>query len=595
MFPARAQMKSSKRSLTRRKDAFRLLLQNLRLIELDAIRERMFKMNKISKIVKDYAKQHEVTSILERIEILETFPEVKIGFLGEFSSGKTSLLNALLGCNLPVNINPTTKAVCLLEAKEGISSSTYALEDHEGFRSEVDFIEFSDIVAGETVGASVAVVQLPASETFKQGMVFVDTPGVNSLNQVEEDVTYRYLSHMDAAIVCLPVEKGTITQSIINFITDARLKHLIPNMYFVITKIDQKNAKDVDLVKQNIIAKLNTLPVFATNAMAEKVLTFTKDPGYTAVSEMRTFIEKHLVGNLPKLMQMRKATEMKNIAQDLLEALEEKRKLMDFDNSALDKEISALQKDLENLERLQSQKESEFINATERLSTLLRNTMESYHGPITAKSVKGESTSDDFRQMAQRINSILDCEITKLISDFDVSNLKLSEYEFTRLQNQLETYHTRRDVASTTITSIVLTAVFPGAGVAGNAAEFVAATGAKKAVDVAAKKGGFLKTLGGVVKEANLIDQIAALGESTFSNKLFHDEIQAIAASLSERIIKQTKDVYCTQVIEPIKEKIREKERCICSLREEKGKLLDDFIALKENLSNDIKALKKLL
>ena len=43
---------------------------------------------------------------------------IKIGFLGAFSSGKTSLLNSIFsGLNLPVDIAPTTKSICFIVQK----------------------------------------------------------------------------------------------------------------------------------------------------------------------------------------------------------------------------------------------------------------------------------------------------------------------------------------------------------------------------------------------------------------------------------------------------------------------------------------------
>lgn len=588
-------------------------------------------MSTIDTMVKDYATQYDVLSILERIERLELLPEVKIGLLGEFSSGKTSLLNAVFGCELPVAINPTTKAVCLIEAKDGITSDSYALEDGDGVRSPVDFMDFSDIVAGEKVGASVAVVQHPSSDYFKQGMVFVDTPGVSSLNQAEADVTYRYLAFMDAAIICLPVSKGTITRSTIDFISDARLSHLTPHMYFVITKVDQRgNPEDVEAVKQAIVAQLEELPIFSGMAMAEKVLTFTtKSEDFSGI---RGFIETHLVGNLPKLVQGRKEKEMLLIAQDLFEILSEKRSAMEFDDSKMKEKIEALIIDKTKIKELKEDKEESFYQAMDSLSSNLKNVMESYKGAITGGVAQGKDTADLVAQLAEDVNNLLVREVGALVSNFDITKVALSSGTFCSLERRLQACHERRKVVTEIATAVALAAVAPAVGVAGNAAEaggaYAAQQFGKNTLKGVAKQGGcsvvrglaekladgaeqteitakkpsvkkiatgFLSNVANFIDKVNPLEKISMLVEPLISEKMFDDEVQMIAANLSSRVINQVRATYMAEVIEPLEAELREKEKAIQDAREEKSKSIDAFIASRDTLTAVLKELKRVL
>lgn len=589
-------------------------------------------MSNIATMVKDYATQYDVLSILERVERLEQLPEVKIGLLGEFSSGKTSLLNAAFGCELPVAINPTTKAVCLIEAKDGITSDAYALEDGDGVRSPVDFMDFSDIVAGEKVGASVAVVQHPSSDYFKQGMVFVDTPGVSSLNQAEADVTYRYLAFMDAAIICLPVSKGTITRSTIDFISDARLSHLTPHMYFVITKVDQRgNPEDVEAVKQAIVAQLEELPIFSGMAMAEKVLTFTtKSEDFSGI---RGFIETHLVGNLPKLVQERKAKDMLLLARDLLEILTEKRSAMEFDDSEIEAKLNALTNDRVKIKELKEDKEESFYQAMDALSLNLQTVMDSYKSLITQGVAQGKDTADMVAQLAEDVNNLLVREVGALVSNFDITKVALSSGTFCSLERRLQVCHDRRKVVTEIATAVALAAVAPAVGVAGNAAEAggayalqqfgknaakgiltegvhevvralpkeladvneqPVATGDKQA-SAKEKAVGFLSNVAEFIEKVNPLEKIATLVEPLIAEKMFDDEVRMIAANLSSRVINQVRATHMTEVIEPLEAELREKEKAIQDARKEKTASLSAYTASRDKLSAAIRELKNAL
>ena len=61
----------------------------------------------------DLTKKYELRNLEERIlSIKEENTEINVAFLGEFSSGKTTLINALLGTEfLPMFETPTTAVI----------------------------------------------------------------------------------------------------------------------------------------------------------------------------------------------------------------------------------------------------------------------------------------------------------------------------------------------------------------------------------------------------------------------------------------------------------------------------------------------------
>lgn len=554
-------------------------------------------MNQESALIKDCATQYNVESILGRIAYLEELPEIKIGLLGEFSSGKTSLLNAVFGCKLPVSIKPTTRAVCLIEAKDDATTDTYALEDDAGERTPVDFLDFSDIIAGEKVGASVGVLQMPASEYFKQGMVFVDTPGVNSLNQAEADVTYRYLAFMDAALICLPIDKGTINQSTIDFITDRRLSHLTRHMYFVITKTDRKsNPNDIELVKNEVLNQLQALPTFANQSLEDRILTFsTKSEDQGA---FRLFIEKHIIGNLPKLMRERKAIEMCTIAQDLITILKQKREIMQYDGATLEAQENALKDDIRKIKNLKSQKQEQFYQASENLKLKIKSLMDSYRAEITLGVAQEADTSQSFSMLAASINTIINTEVSALVSNFDTTGLTLTESTFTSLNRRLQNYHKTRSMITEITTAAIAALACPATGVVGNTAEAIGSTILQREAKNATKnlgKKGLLAFLGETIKEINPLEVIGTLVEPTFSEKAYDRECEIITANLSSRVIEQIESAYNNEVLAPLEAELEEKEKSIQRCKDERTAALGDFIAERDKLTKTIKTLEAAL
>ena len=69
------------------------------------------------------AEQYQLDEFQRQIKEILALNSIKIAFLGAFSAGKTSLINALLGLKLPVSIKPTTKSICLIEPDESMETN----------------------------------------------------------------------------------------------------------------------------------------------------------------------------------------------------------------------------------------------------------------------------------------------------------------------------------------------------------------------------------------------------------------------------------------------------------------------------------------
>lgn len=137
--------------------------------------------------------------VVERMES----PRFEVAVFGRVSSGKSSLLNYVLGCPaLPVGVTPITAVPTRL---------AFGREE----RVVVEFAERAPVVMPLPRLAEVATeqqnpgnrkhvtrinVELPAAR-LESGVTFVDTPGLGSLAAAGAEETLAYLPHCDLGIV----------------------------------------------------------------------------------------------------------------------------------------------------------------------------------------------------------------------------------------------------------------------------------------------------------------------------------------------------------------------------------------------------------
>ena len=134
---------------------------------------------------------------------------LELALFGRVSSGKSSLLNALLSTDvLPVGINPITAVPTKLE----YGTILRAFVTYGTGRNEIVTVEeLGKLVTeqgnpGNLRNVTRAMVQVP-SPRLKQGIVLVDTPGLGSLARRGGAETLAYLPSCDLAL--LLIDAGT--------------------------------------------------------------------------------------------------------------------------------------------------------------------------------------------------------------------------------------------------------------------------------------------------------------------------------------------------------------------------------------------------
>jgi GTPase SAR1 family protein len=242
---------------------------------------------------------HSVTSKLTRIKTRKKDDNLYLGIVGEFSSGKSTLMNALIGADFfSTNaVQGTTTIPTYLKYASGIDLNiryfngevlTYSahkkkllkryqvkkydslsqwkkfyisLKDvggsnvfDEDFLPLFDYLTTNDELS-DTI--SEVTVEYPA-ETLKNGLVIIDTPGTDSLNAKHIQITEKTIDEKcDLALVIIPSEKP-LSMTLIDFLKRNLPSSLHRCQYFI-TKVELlKNQDERDRVYRNIEQRIKS-------------------------------------------------------------------------------------------------------------------------------------------------------------------------------------------------------------------------------------------------------------------------------------------------------------------------------------------------
>lgn len=179
--------------------------------------------------------------------------DVIIPLVGEFSSGKTTLVNTLTDNKQLETASKATTAT-IFEIRFGCERCYAEIISSDGTVLSEDNIENLKNSALQNVDL---VRVYDTSKRVPSGIVLVDTPGLSSSDPKHRLALTNYLPYADAILLLADVNQQ-ITRSLIDFVDNAKL--LDRPMYLVVTKCDTKTENEIDSVKAYIEQNID-LPV----------------------------------------------------------------------------------------------------------------------------------------------------------------------------------------------------------------------------------------------------------------------------------------------------------------------------------------------
>ena len=187
--------------------------------------------------------------------------KVKVAFIGEFSAGKTSIVNRILqdgdphAIQLPVSSKATTAIPTYISGRKGGGKATYRFYTPDSILKEISedtFRRVSKEVLEEVGGISSMIKYFVMAYANKglERLSILDTPGFSSQDEVDEQRTMEVINECDALFWVVDVNSGTLNTRSIRVIR----QYLHKPLYIIINKVDTKSPSEVKQAEQTIRA-----------------------------------------------------------------------------------------------------------------------------------------------------------------------------------------------------------------------------------------------------------------------------------------------------------------------------------------------------
>lgn len=269
--------------------------------------------------------------------------EITVSVIGQFKRGKSTLVNAILGEKLlPVGIVPVTSVVTRIQYGE----KSVEVHFDNGVIKPIDFEELSEYInEQENPGNKLCVssVSLHTTASFlKDGLTFVDTPGVGSAHKHNSDAAYAFVKESDAVIFMLSVD-SPINEIEIDFLRNA--KDYAAKFYFAVNKID-------NVEKDELSAYLEYCRKLLCSLMdVEDVLLFPVSAKHgDGLEELKNKIQSDCKTSVKEILEDSVAMKLKDIISSAMSRLDLYWNALKMPIGRLDSRFNEMKKCLEEIE-----------------------------------------------------------------------------------------------------------------------------------------------------------------------------------------------------------------------------------------------------
>ena len=263
---------------------------------------------------------------------------------GEFNSGKSSLVNAILGAKVML---------------EGVTPTT----------DRVTIVTYGDNPAEVQTSSSILRREYPAE--ILRDLAFVDTPGTNAVIKKHQELTEDFIPRADLVLFVTSADRP-FTESERSFLE--LIGSWGKKIVIIINKVDiledaEQRQKVMDFVRDNARETLGTTPqvfaVKARQALKARQANNTTELAGTGLPELESYIESTLAASErlrlkllnPLGVAQRIATHYQGILEGHLDLLEDDRKTLED----VDRQLKQFEKDMRR----------EFDNYLSRVKTVL--------------------------------------------------------------------------------------------------------------------------------------------------------------------------------------------------------------------------------
>ncbi|MGL5382118.1 MAG: dynamin family protein [Culicoidibacterales bacterium] len=282
--------------------------------------------------------------------------EFEIVVIGEFSTGKSTFINALIGKEvLPSHSQPATATINYLKHVDRNGGKEVArVYYNDGKTEEIPFTSLTDFVTEQT-NKNIKVADIVKrvdifvkSKYLEDGVVIIDTPGMQSLCPEHEKITKDKIKTANASILLFNAgQTGKLTE--FQFLKE--VKEHIDRVFFVVNRIDTIPVNEVADVLDGLRKNLADNPICPITAIDNHLYGVS---ALKALAARDVNVEYHFNQSLEKqeLEESSNMTEFENRLENYLFDGEKNEDLFAVPANALQYFYETMSTKIENLSEL---------------------------------------------------------------------------------------------------------------------------------------------------------------------------------------------------------------------------------------------------
>lgn len=529
-----------------------------------------------------------------------------IPLVGEFSSGKTTLLNALTDSKkLETATKPTTATIYEIHFGCNKCEANVVLSDGQ----VAHFDDLGELKNDQLSDAQIVTV-FDTSTKVPSSTILVDTPGLSSPVVKHRQVLVDFLPSADAILLVVDINQQ-VTRSLTDFIDMIKLSKR--PVYIVLTKSDTKSASEIEAAKQ-YIADNCKLPV-----QQVVVVSAAKDN----MSELYALLET-IQKSKNEILAKVDGQRIKDLAQILVNRVDEMLTASSSDEN-LDMEIRRLQLDLDkikrNINRLIDSMASDICEDGTKISRRFEDSMYEKLGALVAGgsanmdndalSVINNTASLLLSEYKNNIMGILkskvqstqgsDSEIpVESLMSIDLSGVQISglsyDLDLNSMGHEYDGMIKTGVIAVAAVAAVAATVATAGAASAATAAGAEGAAGAAGAAGTAgaASAAGTVATTVAASKAVDIVDTATDVGSIIYTRKMMKriaktEEFAGKAVDKYNKIEKADKKGILSSMVGFATERLLSKPQRVRAVRNYvDGTLAPEFKSQMENLSQSV-------
>lgn len=373
-----------------------------------------------------YERTEQLKNAVENMNLL-------VPVVGEFSAGKSSLLNKFIGKqSLSVGIAPETA----VPAELYYSQTEYDEGVHSDGRTE----RISDL--SSAAEKYVCVRRYINSQFLKdiQPLVLVDMPGFDSPLDAHNKAIFNYLDKGCHYIVITPVDAGTVSNSMLRQIQN--ILSFNKKCTFFVSKTDLRSDEEVQQVKQELSIGFENI-----TGESEKVYEVNQND----ISLFNSFIQSL---NPDELYKNTFYESVKDSCYDVKSSLNTKIAALQSDKTKNLRAIEELKNSLKKIEEkkeklIENAKKNSFAEEADSVANAVGRELNSNIDNLVQIAMSGgsEALSEEINSIVQstvvaNINNVMTSVSAKFSNEFnkDISGLNdvLAEYNISDVMTKLQ-------------------------------------------------------------------------------------------------------------------------------------------------------------